>query len=241
MPMYWDDDVAAAVLRLENLGDCAVVECLEIGDRHNPDYVARPEVLVVMARRLNTPHTIDLRNRVLAALVRRSGRTIRRRVWLALEDEPREVREDAEQSTVTELLECILRPACPSDDDVEAKYWKKVWHVASTVAAQLRFPERVGIENLTDAGRHPLRAGLSIEQALLFDDAVAHISDSPKRYRTAFTLRYIEGLEIGKRSSPRPCIARILGVSERTVSKYLNRAWKDVRAWREGKTDQRSP
>ena len=132
------------------------------------------------------------------------------------------------QDIVLAILDDTSRP-CHAEVAFGNYVWKRCLDQAAKLFAKKRSAgqplEHVGAEYATDTAENQL---LEMEQEIernRLDENIRHIiQDLPELPRTAISYRYFGAMKIESKDPEEVTVSRLLGVTEKTASKYITQA-----------------
>ncbi len=236
-PYTREPEVEEQVRHLSALPDRARRERLMITDRAHPGFV-REEALVYWLRAYHVRADDGVAWQIADLLAQRTASHIRRKLsrWRLSADE----KEECARDLFADLCSALFRHD-PAAEFWEVRFWvcldRRLWNLAqkrqAAADSELRLADREDSEEGGSAD--PLQqvpdAGPGPETLAEHRDALGTLTENE---RLALYLRYVEGWPEESENPDQPSVARVLGVTGRTVRNYLRRAEVKLRAWRQG-------
>lgn len=234
-----EPDVEAQVRRLSALSDRARRERLFHGDRSAADYV-REEALVYFLRDYAGRGEEETAWQIAETLVSRIAGHVQRKLarWrLSPEDA-----DDCARDLFTALCEALF-DLSPSAEFWEVRFWvcldRRLWNLVEKRQAtrdnEMRMADRFENTERDDESDDPFSrmadVGSGPDVLAERKEAIALLTENE---RISVYLRYIEGMPEESEDPDRPSIAKVLGVTGRSVRNYLRRAEAKLKAWEQG-------
>lgn len=217
------------------------------------DYTAAqylgPECLVFLIRHFRARVDNDIVEALAAALLKRCGKRIRRKLS-ALEDP--DTRKDAVSDVIDQLFRKILDLEADTGDFLQVRFWwmldkyivkafnravKREKRQAQAVRlAALAGEDPDGDEDdgfiARSAGEPLCNARDSPDWGVVLGEALQALKSMDRRYADAFVLRHAYGWPIEAADEDTPSISRHFGKDPRTIHNWLTRAEDALARWR---------
>jgi len=213
-------------------------------DSYAGDDPARPreETLVYFVRDYTLRGDADTAWRLTELLVERISGHVQRK--LARWRLPAEQQDDCMRDLVAALCEAVFDQG-PSAEFWEVRFWvcldRRLWSLVErrqqVLDSEIRPGDDEGDAEDSASGSDGIFAriadsGPDPEALAEYKEAIALLAENE---RLAVYLRYIEGLPEESEDPDRESVAKILGVTGRSVRNYLRRAEAKLRSWHEGR------
>jgi hypothetical protein len=241
-PYRREADVEAQARDLLGLGERARQARLFGSYAGNDPDRPREETLVYFVRDYALKGDADTAWRLTELLVERIAGHVQRK--LARWRLPAEQQDDCMRDLVAALCEAVFDHG-PSAEFWEVRFWvcldRRLWGLVEkrqqTLDAEIRPGDDEGDAEDSAAGGEGVfariaDAGPGPEALAEYKEAIALLAENE---RLAVYLRYVEGLPEESEDPNRESVAKILGVTGRSVRNYLRRAEAKLRSWHEGR------